>query len=121
MRDLSTIQGLQRLPDTDLIKRARSFKECYRCEAYKVSVNRKIWSVVVTEEDDIRYGRVEHISFADWNIKAKKVPDWYTQCAMKDLFFLPEEECFCVFPKKSEYVNLVESCMHIWHKVEDGR
>ena len=34
--------------------------------------------------------------------------------AIKDIFFNDEEECYQVFPKKSEYVNLHPYCMHIW-------
>lgn len=118
MRDLTFLQA-SRLQDSAREQEALRWG-FHSIEFYKVSVCRRLWSVVVTEEDVSPYGRVEHISFADWNIKTKRVPTWEEQCAMKDLFFKPEEECFCIFPRKSEYVNVVESCMHIWHKKEEA-
>ena len=54
----------------------------------------------------------EHISIT--LIHKKRIPTWEEMKAIKDIFFFDEEECYQVFPKKSEYVNLHPYCMHIW-------
>ena len=33
---------------------------------------------------------------------------------IKDIFWGDEEDVIQFFPKKSEYVNLVNNCMHLW-------
>ena len=33
---------------------------------------------------------------------------------LKDVFFEDEEEAYQIHPKKSEYVNAVENCLHLW-------
>lgn len=54
----------------------------------------------------------EHISITLRH--KKRIPTWEEMKAIKDIFFDAEEECYQVFPKKSEYVNLHPYCMHIW-------
>lgn len=39
-------------------------------------------------------------------------------CAIKDMFFEPEEECVQFHPKKSSYVNIAQNCLHIWWPVD---
>lgn len=50
--------------------------------------------------------------------KGKKniLPSWYDMCMIKDLFFDPEEVVVQMHPKKSEYVNLHPSTLHLWKK-----
>ena len=55
-------------------------------------------------------GQYEHVSFAP----KKRTPTWEEMCKVKDMFFYDEEECYQVFPKKSEYVNIAKTCLHIW-------
>lgn len=33
---------------------------------------------------------------------------------LKEIFFYPEEEAYQIMPKKSEYVNFKENCLHIY-------
>ena len=35
-------------------------------------------------------------------------------CELKDMFFDDEEEAYQIMPKKSEYVNLKDNCLHLW-------
>lgn len=53
----------------------------------------------------------EHVSFAPYS---GKMPTWDEMTAIKDIFFNEEEDCISIFPRKSEYVNLKENCLHIW-------
>lgn len=49
-----------------------------------------------------------------------RTPTWDEMCEIKDLFFLPEEEVVEYHPKRSEYVNLAQHCLHLW-RPNDGR
>ena len=53
----------------------------------------------------------EHVSFCPYN---GRLPDWNAMCELKDAFFDDEEEAYQIMPKKSEYVNMVDNCLHIW-------
>ena len=53
---------------------------------------------------------LEHVSVA---IKDRD-PTWGEMCHVKDIFWHDEEECYEIHPRKSEYINLHEHCLHIW-------
>lgn len=57
----------------------------------------------------------EHVS-VDFPWRA---PTWDEMCVIKDVFWKDEEECIQIHPKKSQYVNIAENCLHIWRK-KDG-
>ncbi len=60
---------------------------------------------------DNEYG-MEHVSVSP---KRKfKIPSWDDMCILKDIFFEDEEEAYQIHPKKNEYVNLMENCLHLW-------
>jgi hypothetical protein len=53
-----------------------------------------------------------HVSVAPY---AKRIiPDWDAMCKIKDIFFEDEEAVIQVHPKKSEYVNNMTNCLHLW-------
>ena len=81
---------------------------------FKVYVNGRSFYVAVSVDFD--KGEIwEHISVTPKN--QKRCPTWDEMAAIKDMFFLPEEECVQFHPKRSEYVNLSEFCLHIWRAV----
>lgn len=86
--------------------------------AFKVYVNGRSFMVVASIDNCGPSGMMEHISVTMKN--QKRCPTWEEMAAIKDMFFLPEEECVQYHPKHSEYVNLHEFCLHIWRPV-DGR
>lgn len=57
----------------------------------------------------------EHVSVSLPN----RNPNWDEMCFVKDLFWDDEEMCMQLHPKKSEYVNFHQHCLHIW-KCSDG-
>lgn len=61
-------------------------------------------------------GGWEHVSVAPY--KRHIVPSWEEMCAIKDMFFHDDEVVVQYHPAKSEYVNLVENCLHIWRPTE---
>ena len=53
----------------------------------------------------------EHVSFCPYN---GRLPDWNAMCELKDAFCCDEEEAYQIMPKKSEYVNMGDNCLHRW-------
>lgn len=47
-----------------------------------------------------------------------KCPTWEQMCFMKDIFWEEDEVCMQLHPKKSEYVNNMKYCLHIWKPIE---
>lgn len=50
----------------------------------------------------------------------KTTPRWEVMCAVKDLFFEPEDCVVQFHPPASEYVNHLPGCLHLWRCI-DGR
>lgn len=80
--------------------------------AFKVVVNRRSFLVLASVDNTGEDGVWEHISVRPKN--QKRCPTWDEMCAIKKMFFQPEEECVEFHPKESEYVNRSEYCLHIW-------
>lgn len=59
-------------------------------------------------------GGWEHVSIDG----KKRLPDWNEMCALKDMFFSDDECCVQYHPPKSEYVNNIPYCLHIWKPIE---
>ena len=49
-----------------------------------------------------------------------RIPTWNDMATLKGMIFKDEEEAYQVMPKKSEYVNIVENCLHLW-RPENGK
>ena len=65
-------------------------------------------SVVWSDNED----GMEHVSLAPK--RRFKIPTWDDMCTLKDIFFEDEEEAYQIHPRKSEYVNIKENCLHLW-------
>jgi hypothetical protein len=64
-------------------------------------------------------GKWEHVSVS-YNGETKKLPSWTEMCAVKDLFWEPEEEVHQIHPKHSQYVHgygRKENILHLWRPV----
>lgn len=61
-------------------------------------------------------GGWEHVSVSRPNAK---IPTWEEMCAIKDMFFREEEVVVQYHPKKSEYVNIHEGCLHLWRPTNE--
>ena len=92
-----------------------SYLEC-KIDIYRCRTRSGLWRVTTSTEYDDRYKCwFERIVMSHWNERTKKVPTWKEIVDVKREFFGPEEECIHFIPKESEYVNLKEDCMHIFH------
>ena len=60
-------------------------------------------------------GGFEHVSVSSKNKDI--IPTWNDMCVLKDIFFHDEEEVYQIHPKKSEYVNMKENCLHLWKPI----
>ena len=90
--------------------------KAYLCRA------KGVWLVTASKEYNDRFGCwMERIAMSHWNRKTKKVPTWEEILAVKREFFGPEEECIHFIPADSEYVNIKEDCMHIFHPLFDRK
>lgn len=49
----------------------------------------------------------------------KRTPTWDEMAYIKHVFFENEDICIQIHPKKSQYVNLHENCLHIWQPPEE--
>ena len=74
---------------------------------FKVFVNGKSFFCIVSNG-----GGWEHVSVSMTN--QKRCPSWEEMCAIKDIFFEPEEVVVQYHPKKSDYVNNHPYCLHLW-------
>jgi hypothetical protein len=103
MKDLTYIENY-RLKDKE--------RKIYGCNGdnhngiFKVFVSGKSFYCIASNG-----GGWEHISITRGN---SKMPTWEEMCAIKDIFFEAEEEVVQYHPRKSEYVNIHESCLHLW-------
>ena len=55
----------------------------------------------------------EHLSVST----ADRCPTWEEMCYMKDIFWNNDEVCMQLHPKKEEYVNNHNYCLHIWKPI----
>lgn len=59
-----------------------------------------------------REAGMEHVSVSPK--KQFRMPSWDDMCVLKDIFFDDEEEVYQIHPKKSQYINFVGNCLHLW-------
>lgn len=57
-------------------------------------------------------GGWEHVSVCPR--KRKYMPSWDDMCKLKDMFFREDETVAQYHPAKSEYVNNMPNCLHLW-------
>jgi len=59
-------------------------------------------------------GGWEHVSVST----SSRCPKWEEMCYFKDLFFSDDEVVVQYHPAKSEYVNNMQFCLHLWKPLE---
>ena len=47
-----------------------------------------------------------------------RTPTWEEMCKMKEIFWEDDEICMQLHPKKEEYVNNHNYCLHIWKPID---
>ncbi len=61
-------------------------------------------------------GGWEHVSIAPY--KRSHTPTWDEMCRVKDMFFLDNEVVIQFHPAKTDYVNNVSNCLHLWRSID---
>lgn len=56
----------------------------------------------------------EHLSVST----PARTPTWDEMCKMKEIFWRDDEVCMQLHPKKEEYVNNHNYCLHIWKPID---
>lgn len=76
---------------------------------------------------EIRYGKLigsiiwsfgggwEHVSVCPY--KRSYTPSWAEMCRIKDIFWRDDETVVQYHPAKSEYVNNMPNCLHLWRPI----
>lgn len=104
------------MKNLDLLEKYRlrdKEKECYGCNGdsgngmFKVFIDGRAFFVIASNG-----GGWDHISVQLKN--KKRLPTWDEMCAIKDMFFEPEECVVQYHPAKSEFVNDNEWVLHLW-------
>lgn len=57
-------------------------------------------------------GGWDHVSVSPY--KHRITPSWDDMCRVKDMFFRDDEVVVQYHPAKSEYVNKMPNCLHLW-------
>lgn len=81
------------------------FGEIYKCMKRFASV---IWS---------SGGGWEHVSICPYN--RSYTPSWDDMCRLKDMFFRDDETVVQYHPAKTEYVNNMPNCLHLWRPTKE--
>lgn len=77
------------------------------CGCFKVFVNGRSFFCIASS-----CGGWDHVSVSSCN--QKRCPTWDEMCAIKDMFFGPEEAVVQYHPPESMYVNNHPYCLHLW-------
>lgn len=59
----------------------------------------------------------EHVSVAPYN--HRHTPTWDEMCRLKDMFFYDNETVVQYHPAKSDYVNKMPNCLHLWKPTKE--
>lgn len=57
-------------------------------------------------------GGWNHVSICPY--KKSVMPTYYDLCLIKEMFWDEEEAVIHVFPPKSQHVNIMTNCLHLW-------
>ena len=62
-------------------------------------------------------GGWEHVSMAPYD--CRHTPTWSEMCSLKEMFFRDDEVAVQYHPAKSEYVNNMPNCLHLWRPLKE--
>jgi len=79
---------------------------------YKANTLRVMASPMRDDRENNDLTKWQHVSVSLKN----RCPNWQEMCFVKDLFFGEEETVVQFHPKRSEYVNNSDYCLHLWKK-----
>lgn len=99
---MKTLEEIKKIPGLLIVKTAHDGGMGWLCRG------KKPWASVVWSWG----GGWDHVSISP--CKKSYTPSWDEMCELKDDFFYEDEAVVQYHPAKSEYVNNVRNCLHIW-------
>lgn len=78
-----------------------------------IYAGRKPWASVIWSNG----GEWEHVSVCPF--KRSCVLSWEDMCRLKEMFFRDDEVVVQYHPAKSEYVNNMPNCLHLWRPLDE--
>lgn len=84
--------------------------------AFRFNVPGEVRPVCVIASDGYGWQHVS-VSFGQ---NCKRCPSWEVMCAVKDLFWEPDQCVVQFHPPSDQHVNNHEGCLHLW-RCTDGR
>lgn len=102
---MKTLEEIKHLPNLLIAQTSEDggYGVLFRCGKRFASV---IWS---------DGGGWEHVSICPF--KRSYTPSWDDMCQLKDMFFKEDEIVVQYHPAKSEYVNNMPNCLHLWRSM----
>jgi len=104
LKDLHTLDKYRLMEDE---RRIAGVNGDSGCGYFKVFVNGRSFFCIASDG-----GGWDHVSIHPKN--QKRCPSWDEMCAIKDMFFGPEETVVQYHPPKSKYVNIHPHVLHLW-------
>jgi hypothetical protein len=92
----------------------------YRNTQTEKSIQLKL---LVNAKYNNKQAHVKFTSVLDWEHLSvsfdDEIPTWDFMQEMKEMFWKDDEICYQLHPKKSEYINDNEYCLHIWRYIKE--
>lgn len=92
---------------------------------YRKSINEKAiqLKLLINSEYNNKEAHVKFTSALGWEHLSvsfdDEIPSWNFMEKMKEMFWKDDEVCYQIHPKKSEYINDNEYCLHIWRNLNE--
>lgn len=74
---------------------------------FHVRLDHRLYDVIASNG-----GGWDHVSINPY--RHSRMPNWNVMCELKDLCFYDDETVIEYHPKKSDYVNVADKCLHLW-------
>jgi hypothetical protein len=88
-------------------------------KAYQFPQANKTVLNVIASIDQGHYASWEHVSVHGVDADGKQyTPSWDEMCFVKDIFFEEQDVVIQIHPKKRDYVNLHQHCLHLWRSLD---
>lgn len=111
MKDLHTLDKY-RMKDHEILSYGTVGNGGNGC--FKVYIGGKSFFVIASNG-----GGWDHVSVSPGSLRRLTCLTWEEMCAIKDIFFYPEECVVQYHSPRSQYVNNYEYCLHLW-RPNDG-
>lgn len=93
----------------EIVKNNRLAIRCKTMDGFDGLISMPLWTGTIICSIGAGW---EHVSVAP--TKKRITPSWDDMCMIKDIFWNADEAVIQIHPPKSEYVNNMPNCLHLW-------